>query len=212
MTVLLWLAGCPAPHRYPDGTGLEGQLEREVIALSQHVRELEARVEACGATGDPDALYAELQQVFRGSEVEVDRVGNVTVLTIRASHLFADPYRQVLRGEARPTLDLLAIALNLHPDYEVLVVGHVDDRPVPKALARVYATPLELSARLAHAVVDALVEDFGCSPQNLGIAGRGPYRPRASNDLESGRDANLRIEVWLAPRGAAWVPADPPPE
>jgi flagellar motor protein MotB len=204
MTLLGALAGCTAAHRYPDGTGLEGQLEREVIALSQQKRELEARVAGCAAQPDaPDSLYLQLYQVFRGSEVEVTRSGLVTVLTVRVSHLYADPYRFEFRAEADGTLDLLATALALHPDYRVMIVGHVDDRPIPRAHARTFLSTLDLSSRLAHGVAERLVDEFHCDPRLFGIGGRGSFDPEESNDLDSGRDANQRIELWLAPPSAA---------
>lgn len=205
MLLAVSLLGCPV-HRYPDGTGLEGQLEREVIALSQQKRELEERVAGCvDASGAPDPLYLQLYQVFRDSEVEVGRAGLVTVLTVRVSHLYADPYRLVFRAEADGTLDLLATALALHPEYRVMIVGHVDDRPVPRAWSRTYLSPLDLSSRLAHGVAERLVEDHDVAPDLLAIGGRGAWDPLQSNDLDSGRDANQRIEVWLAPPSAPLV-------
>lgn len=201
------LLGCPA-HRYPDGNGLEGQLEREVIALTQENRMLEARVAGCEDEGAADPLYRELYQVFRDSEVEVEREGGVTVLTVRVSHLYSDPYRLEFRGEATGMLDLVATALALHPQYRVMIIGHVDDRPIPAARASANPSPLDLSVRLAHGVADRLVHDFGVARESLGIGGRGPWDPRQSNDLEAGRDANQRIELWISPPTTARVPPE----
>lgn len=200
----LWLLafGCPA-HRYPDGTGLAGQLEREVIALHQRVRQLEAEVASCGTSTAPDPLYAELRQVFQGSEVEVGRDGAVTVLTVRASHVFSDVYALTDRAEAKMTLDLLATALKLHPEVEATVIGHTDDRPLPRQWARTYRGSLELSARMAAAFAARLVRDFALPEARLTVAGRGPYAPVESNDVESGRDANQRLEIHLRPAGGA---------
>ena len=41
------LAGCPPKVVYPDGSGINGQLEREVQALQQTVRMLEYEAATC---------------------------------------------------------------------------------------------------------------------------------------------------------------------
>lgn len=200
----LWLSwlGC-APHRYPDGTGIEGQLEREVIAARVHIEQLEAELAACGQGGITNTLYPELNQVFQGTDVEVVRDGSVTRLVVRVSHLFADPYALKFRAEGDPTVDLIATALQIHPDLAVTVVGHTNDRPMPSKYSRIYTNHVDLASRTAGALVQRLVTEFACDPARFTVAGRGPYAPRESNDLESGRDANQRLEIWIHPPSVA---------
>ncbi|MBT3221401.1 MAG: hypothetical protein HN348_20140, partial [Proteobacteria bacterium] len=60
LLLLSLLIGCP--HQpYSDGRGLEGQLEREVVALHQQLRRLEA---SCGEIGEPDTIFSELHTIF----------------------------------------------------------------------------------------------------------------------------------------------------
>lgn len=204
---LIWLTllGCPT-HRYPDGTGLAGQLEREVIALHQRVKQLEAEVASCGSSTAPDPLYAELRQVFSGSEVEVDRDGGRTVLSVRASHVFSDTWALTDRVEAKMTLDLVATALRLHPEVTALVVGHTNDRPLPRQWQKTYRSNLDLSTRMATAFAARLVREFELPEAQLMVAGRGQYAPVESNDIEAGRDANQRLEIWLYPAGEPVTP------
>lgn len=198
---LTWL-GC-SNHRYPDGTGLQGQLEREVIAARVHIEQLEGELAACGQGSAPNSLFPELNQVFQGTDVEVAREGNATKLIVRTSHLFADPHALKFRVEADPTVDLLATALQIHPELAVMIVGHTNDRPLPTKFARVYPTPTDFSSRTAGALVQRLVDQFQCDPARFTVAGRGPWAPRESNDLESGRDANQRLEIWIYPPSVA---------
>ncbi len=66
--VALLALGCAPRHSYPDGSGLEGQLEREVIALNARIRTLREQVANCGHDGAADPLYVELIQVFAGTD------------------------------------------------------------------------------------------------------------------------------------------------
>lgn len=219
---MIWLAllGCPA-HRYPDGTDLTGQLEREVVALTQRNRELERDLAACGAgraTGAPapDRLAVQLGQVFSGSEVAVDAVGPHVRLVARASLLFADPWSLALRAEAGPALDLVATAIGLNPDRAVYVVGHTSDRPLPRNWQRAHGDLLGLSSHEAEAVARALVRSHQVDVGRLAIAGRGPYTPETSNDTPAGQAANQRVEIWLlapdpALAGEGAAPASVPP-
>ncbi len=199
MVVLLpALLGCPT-HRYLDGSGLEGQLEREVIALKQRVRALEADLATCGATDVEGSVYAELHQVFTGSEIEVSQRGPATVVTVRVSHLYSDPHTLTFREEADRNLDLIATALALHPDYDVVVTGHTDDRAIPREHLARHPDHRALSLALASAVSAHLSESYDLDATRFTVAGRGARAPLASNDLEAGRDMNQRIEISLQP-------------
>lgn len=198
---LLW-AGCSATHRYPDGSDLPGQLEREVIALMQQKAALEEKLAGCPPSGPSPAytLAVELQQVFLGSEVKIRRRGDLVGVSVQTSVLFSDPYARVFRTEGEPVLDLLATALRLHPELDVWVVGHTSDVP-PRQNGRAQDIDLvDLSVRLAEAVARRFVRE-GIPAARLSVAGRGPNDPVGSNDLEAGRDANARIDVWLSPPG-----------
>ena len=163
--LLLVLAGCPPRHDYPDGSGLRGQLEREVIALQQTVRALEYELEHCDQGAEPTSLYHDLYQLFTGSEVQVGRDGSITVLTLPADYVFSRGTD--LRDEARMSLDLAATAINLHPDHQVIIEGHTDNSPPSGDLRRLYADNWALSFARAEAVMYALVEQFGVAPERF---------------------------------------------
>lgn len=199
MIVWAWL-GCPA-HRYPDGSDLSGQLEREVIALMRQKSALEEQLAGCRPVTPvlSDPLALELQQVFVGTDVEIRRDGALTGLSVRTSVLFADPYAGQFRAESAPLMDLLATAVSLHPEQEVWITGHTSDRPVPKAWASTHADLVDLGVHLAERVMRAFVAK-GADPSRFVVVGRGPYDPVGSNDVDAGRDANARIEIWFRPR------------
>lgn len=200
---LLLVAAC-GPKRDPQH--LERQLEREVQALNAVVRDLRHQAETCSEAGSPDAIYADLHQVFAGTEVSVEREGMVTVVTLPGHVLFTDPYSMKLRVEADMTLDLLATALRLHPSHRIELQGHTDDAMLPSSLVRRYGSHLDLSFQYAAIVMERLTEKFGVTGKRFTVSARGQWAPVATNDLESGQMKNRRVEVHIRPGLAPSTP------
>lgn len=199
LACLPWLAGCPPKTVYPDGSGLVGQLNREVQALQQTVRQLEYEAATCrDPQAGPDPLYQELHQILGNTEIRVERRGRTTIITFPADHLFGVDELS-LREEATMTLDLMSTALKLHPEYTIEVEGHTDDGGVPMDQRRRFGDPFTFSAARAHALVATLVEEFGLREERFGVIGRGPSRPIASNDTDVGRRTNRRVVMYLYP-------------
>ena len=183
-------------------TDLEAQLESEVIALNQTVRRLQTEVETCTTTMPPDRLYAELTQVFTGTEVEVTRTGRVTRLRVPAAHVFRAPGQSSLRDEAAMTIDLLGTALAVNTEHAVRIVGHTSDRSLPVDGDRPFASHLDQSLHLAAAFTRALLSGADIEAERIEVAGRGSWDPLSSNDLPSGQDRNHRLEIFLTPPDA----------
>lgn len=197
-TLLGWmlLAACP-PSAYDQN--LVGQLDREVLALGERNKALEARLEDCSASDAPASeLFTELMQVFSGSEVLVERRGVRTLVTIPGSVLFS-PGRVDVRQEAEMVLDLLATGLKLHPEQHIMVIGHTDDQALSGSLRRRYGSNFELSALRAASFMRHLVDRFGVDRTRFTIAGRGPMDPLVSNDTPEGRAQNRRIQLVVGP-------------
>ncbi len=80
-------------------------------------------------------------------------------------------------------------------DNGVDVEGHTDDVPL-NAFAR-YPSNWELSGARASTVVRYLLDAEPLAPSRLAAVGMADTRPRGSNDTESGRSENRRVEVVL---------------
>ncbi len=198
LALLVSLAGCD-PFQRSDKASLVRQLDREVIALRIKNEQLEGRLlQGAGHSETPNPIYAELVQVFTGSEVEVVRSGNRTVVTLPSSLLFGT-WGLTVRQEAAMTLDLLATALKLHPELKVVVVGHIDDAPMPAALRRQVGSAWELGAIRAAATARALIETYGVPGGRFMVASRGMEEPLVSNDTPEGRSRNRRVVLTLTP-------------
>lgn len=93
-----------------------------------------------------------------------------------------------LKPESDPALKEIAALLATDPALSVLIVGHTDSQGA-------YDYNLDLSARRAKAVVEALSATHGTDPGRIQPAGAGMMAPVASNDTPEGQARNRRVEV-----------------
>ncbi len=133
-----------------------------------------------------DNQAAEIQRDLEGARVE--RIGEGIKITFDSGILF-DINSSSLRPIAKDNLGNLAGILNKYSDTEILVEGHTD------------ATGsndhnLNLSMRRAQSVSNYMttLEVFS---NRFRIMGYGEDQPIASNDTESGRQDNRRVEIAI---------------
>jgi outer membrane protein OmpA-like peptidoglycan-associated protein len=134
-----------------------------------------------------DQKAEELEGELENAEVE--RVGEGILVTFDSGILFDfDSYR--LRAEARSNLTELATSLgDMSSDVELLVAGHTDSVGTDDY-------NFMLSERRAQAAADFLMTQ-GIPPARINITGLGETEPVASNDTETGRQENRRVEVAI---------------
>src|SRR5688572_23818246 len=133
-----------------------------------------------------DKQAQEIAQKIPGATVE--RVGEGIQVTFESGLLY-DFDSDRVRGEAGTNLRNLAASLDEYPNTDLLIVGHTDaDGPAD------YNE--DLSSRRARAAADYL-ESRGVDRRRLRTAGRGEREPVATNDSESGRERNRRVEVAI---------------
>lgn len=86
--------------------------------------------------------------------------------------------------------------------FEVLVVGHTDNRPIVRAETKAkHPTNWHLSAHRAISVSIELAR-AGYSPTRIGVMGYGEHRPIADNAKQGGASQNRRVEIYLIRRGS----------
>jgi len=131
---------------------------------------------------------------------DVEIVATDRVIILRFKDLvFFDTGQAMLRPEVLGFLDKLALVLAAIPN-EVLVEGHTDDRPISTVQ---FPSNWELSTARASALVRYLVEHGHFDPGRLSAAGYGPHRPVGDNQVESGRQANRRVDIIVRPAVAS---------
>lgn len=133
-----------------------------------------------------DKQAKELDQNIKGAKVE--RIGEGIQVTFDSGLLY-DFDSDVVRAEARTNLHELAASLGKYPGTDLVIIGHTDQ--VGSAEYN-----QALSERRARAAATYLVSQ-GVSGSRIQTSGLGETEPVASNDTESGRAANRRVEVAI---------------
>ncbi len=108
--------------------------------------------------------------------------GHITV-----DGILFDTGRATLKPESKQAIGEVVKLLKADASLKVYVVGHTDN-------AGAVDGNMQLSQARADAVVQELVAN-GIPAARLKAFGNGPYAPVASNDAESGRAKNRRVEL-----------------
>jgi outer membrane protein OmpA-like peptidoglycan-associated protein len=123
-----------------------------------------------------------------GKTAKVERVGEGIKLTFNSQLLF-DFGKANLMESNKADLQKLAESLKEYPNTDLLIVGHTDD-------VGSESFNQTLSEKRAAAVSNQL-SSMGVGSNRLKIEGKGESIPTASNDNESGRSQNRRVEIAI---------------
>jgi len=146
---------------------------------------------AGGAIGAyQDRQEAELRRQTAGTGVEVSRDGDVIKLNLPDGVTF-DFGKANLKSQFYPALDNVASTLAEYNQTIVEVSGHTDSVGSD-------AANQTLSVQRANAVGNYLI-GRGLVRERFEIVGFGETRPVASNDTDSGRALNRRVEIRVVP-------------
>ncbi len=131
-----------------------------------------------------------LRRQLRGTGVSVTRRGDDIILNM-PGHVSFDFDSAALKPEFFEVLNSVALVLGEFQQTVLVVDGHTDSIG-----RRDYN--LDLSRRRADTVGRYLIAQ-GVAPVRVATYGYGPDYPIASNDTESGRAQNRRVELTLMP-------------
>lgn len=129
-----------------------------------------------------------LEQATQGTAVQVARTADNRIRVNIPSDFSFDVGRSAVKPQMRPVLDELA--RNTDAALRMNVIGYTDSTGSD-------AVNRPLSLDRAESVRDYLV-GRGVTPSRIVVDGRGASDPVASNDSESGRAMNRRVEIYLS--------------
>jgi outer membrane protein OmpA-like peptidoglycan-associated protein len=133
-----------------------------------------------------DKQAEEIKNEVPGAKVE--RVGEGIVVEFSNAVLFGFDQSD-LSGKAESTLNDLIKILNKYPDTDLEIQGHTDNTGAD-------SYNQGLSERRATAVANYL-KGHGISSKRVKTIGFGETAPKYSNDTESGRGQNRRVEFLI---------------
>lgn len=137
-----------------------------------------------------DRQEAELRRQTAGTGIDVSRDGDVIKLNLPDGVTF-DFAKYDLKPQFYPALNTVAATLKEYNQTIVEVSGHTDSIGSD-------AANQALSERRANAVAGYLMGQ-GVQRERFEIIGMGERYPVASNDTDSGRALNRRVEIRLLP-------------
>lgn len=121
-------------------------------------------------------------------DANVQRVGEGIVIEFESNILFGFD-KSALTADAKENLGKLVNVLNKYPDTNIEIRGHTDNKGSDSYNQK-------LSERRAGAVSDFL-KNKSISSNRLSTIGFGASQPKVSNDTESGRTQNRRVEFAI---------------
>jgi outer membrane protein OmpA-like peptidoglycan-associated protein len=158
--------------------------EAEARARAVEQKEQQQNTAAAELAAEVKRLEVEL------ADVRAKQTERGWVLTLKNELLF-DSAAATLKPGAHRALDNLAQFLRKYPDRDIAIEGFTDSTGPKDANQR-------LSERRAAAVKEALVMR-GIESRRIEARGYGPAFPIASNDSETGRQLNRRVEIVIDP-------------
>ncbi len=129
-----------------------------------------------------------LSRASAGTGVAVERTADNRLKLNVPSDVSFDVGRADIKPQMRPVLDEVGRALE--PGVRITIVGHTDSTGGD-------AINDPLSRERAQSVRDYLATR-GMPAERVSVQGRGSREPVATNDTDSGRAANRRVEVFLS--------------
>lgn len=106
--------------------------------------------------------------------------------------------RYEVTAKANEVLGKVAAVLRNQADVEFMVEGHTDD--VPFKNNGILLDNWDLSVKRATTVVRILQTKYGLDPAKMAAAGRGEYKPIASNDSKENKAINRRTRIVILPQ------------
>ncbi len=131
----------------------------------------------------------QLSPALRGTPVVLTRTQDNRLWLTLPGDLSFETNRSALKPGARAVLDQVALALRGNDGARLRIVGHTDGKGAAAANDA-------LSIDRAASTRDWLVAR-GLAPTRFAVAGRGARDPVASNDDDTGRARNRRVEILI---------------
>lgn len=131
-----------------------------------------------------------MEQATQGTGIQVSQTADNRLKLEIPSDISFDSNRSDIKANFRPVLDRFTTTLLDNPATTVSIIGHTDNTG-----SNAVNDPLSVD-RAAH--TRDYITDRGVSRARFSVAGRGESQPIASNDSDSGRARNRRVEIYVA--------------
>jgi chemotaxis protein MotB len=184
-----------------------GSLGNEIDSLNAKLSQLQEQKETELSELEKAKLLLEdkLKQEIDDKSVRLEMAQKGLSIILLTEVLF-DSGKSDIKPEAFPSLDKIASVLKENvEDRNIGIEGHTDNEPIKHSKWR---SNWELSTSRATSVLHYLVDTGGINPKRVAAIGYGEYRPVGSNDTDSGKRQNRRVEIVILPKNMEKIQAD----
>lgn len=169
-------------------------MEEEMAALDERLggatEERAALVQRLEAQARVKEQFERVEKMFTTTEARVFREGNNIIL--RMVGLTFDSGASQIKPETFNLLGKVERAIDVFPRSELIIEGHTDSHGGDDANQK-------LSQERAESVQQYMINAMRIPTYRLIATGYGETRPVASNETESGRTRNRRIDIVIRP-------------
>lgn len=141
-----------------------------------------------------DLLSQDIQSKLGYLDVSVTTKNRRVHVTIPERNNFP-PDETRVRSAGRALLSNIAAIIQSHPELEIWIVGHSDNRS-----SRSRGSNWNFTTKRAAEAAKVLVNQYGVSGNQIVAAGQAEFAPKASNEDRNGQEINRRLEIVFRPR------------
>ncbi|MBE9527743.1 MAG: OmpA family protein [Proteobacteria bacterium] len=145
---------------------------------------------------DYKEIISAVEQIETTKKIAVIYEKNRVTVRVPDGVLFASGTGELM-DSGLEFLDELGRALKRIPN-SVRIEGHTDNIPIKTDR---YPSNWELSSTRALNILKYFVSSHGLEPRRLSATGFGEFRPLGSNNSQSGRSKNRRVDFQILARG-----------
>ena len=170
------------------------EMQEELAALDERLggatEERAALVQRLEAQARVKEQFERVEKMFTSEEARVFREGDSIIL--RMVGLTFDSGDAQIRQDKFDLLGKVEQAIDVFPRSELIIEGHTDSFGGDEANQK-------LSQQRAESVQQYMINAMRIPTYRLIATGYGETRPIASNETESGRERNRRIDIVIRP-------------
>ncbi len=162
---------------------------RDVVEQDEQIKE---QLELAQLSSLKKKLEEYIEESGLASRVSVRMEERGIVLSFQEAVLFKLGSAQLTPQAYQILTKLTPLMVNI-PNY-IRIEGHTDDLPIRTSR---YPSNWELSAARSTNVLQAMINDFGFTPQKMSATAYGQYRPRVANSNMENRQLNRRVDLVI---------------
>jgi len=180
--------------KYQDAKEQITLLQQQISEMESQVGDLESRKKELSQLLEQQRIrrerFSKVESLFTPEEAKILRDGNHVIIRLHAISFPSG--KSIIQSNYFGLLSKVIKAIQVYPDCNITIEGHTDSRGSDTLNQK-------LSTERSAAVKDYLIANSAIDASRLNAVGYGETKPIASNDTQTGRQKNRRIDVIIIP-------------